>query len=346
MTTRFETELREQPEILRQLLEAGRADAESIAAAISRRGVRFGVLAARGSSDNAARYGQYLLGIENALLAALATPSLFTHYHAAPAMAEALVIGISQSGRSPDVIAVLAEARRQGAVTVAVVNETRSPLAATAELVFPLRAGVEQSVAATKTYTAQLMALAMLSAAMRKSEEPWHDLKKIPELVGKAIDLNEGRAPAARSLIGRTRMIVVGRGYNLSTAFEITLKLKEAAGIMADGYSSADFYHGPRAMLDRSVPLLVVAPGPRVFDELDETATLAGDTGAPVAVISERSDMLARATVALPLPQGIPEWLSPLVSVVPGQLLALDLSLANGLNPDAPRGLSKITETR
>jgi glucosamine--fructose-6-phosphate aminotransferase (isomerizing) len=141
-------------------------------------------------------------------------------------------------------------------------------------------------------------------------------------------------------------MIVVGRGYNLSTALEITLKIKETTGIMADGYSSADFFHGPRAMLDRSVPLLVVAPGPRVFDELDQTVRLAAEKGASVVVVSERSDILARATVALPLPLGIPEWLSPLAAVVPGQLLALQMSLADGRNPDAPPGLSKITETR
>jgi glucosamine--fructose-6-phosphate aminotransferase (isomerizing) len=346
MATCFETELREQPEVLRRLLTAGRENAESIATAISRRGVRFGVLAARGSSDNAARYGQYLLGIENSLLAALATPSLFTHYHATPGMAEALVIGISQSGRSPDVIAVLAEARRQGAITVALVNEADSPLAATAELVCPLRAGTERSVAATKTYTAQLMALAMLSAAMQKSEERWKDLLKIPDLVAAAIDLHDRRSGAAGLLGGHDRMIVVGRGFNLSTAFEISLKLKEAAGVMADGYSSADFFHGPRTMLDRTVPVLVVAPGPRVFAELDETATLAADAGAQLAVISERPEMLSRAAIPLPLPAGIPDWLSPIVSVVPGQLLALELSVANGLNPDAPRGLSKITETR
>jgi glucosamine--fructose-6-phosphate aminotransferase (isomerizing) len=345
-TTHFATELREQPEVLRRLLADGRRDAESIAAVISRRGVGFGVLAARGSSDNAARYGQYLLGIENSLLAALATPSLFTHYHATPGMADALVIGISQSGRSPDVVAVLAEARRQGAITVAVVNETDSPLAAAAELVFPLRCGAERSVGATKTYTAQLMALAMLSAAMQRSGARWQDLATIPEHVARTIELYDQRGSAGGLLGGHDRMIVVGRGFNLSTAFEISLKLKEAAGIMADGYSSADFFHGPRAMLDRSVPVLAVAPGPRIFAELDETARLAADAGAPLVVISERPDILARAAMALPLPAGIPDWLSPIVSVVPGQRLALELSLARGLNPDLPRGLSKITETR
>jgi glucosamine--fructose-6-phosphate aminotransferase (isomerizing) len=344
--TFFESEVREQPAARERLLERGRERAEAIAGKILSRGPRFAVLAARGTSDNAARYGQYLLGIENRLLAALATPSLFTQYQAAPSLAGALVIGISQSGQSPDIVEVLREARRQGAPTLALTNDAASPLAAAAELVFPLEAGPERAVAATKTYTAQLLALAMLSAALRADESAWSELRALPELVAAAIDLNGGAATAAASFTGQTGLVVLGRGYNLATAAEIALKVQETAGVMAEGYSSADFLHGPKAILLRGLPVLIVAPGPRSFDDLDAALGLANQTNAPLLAISDRPEILAAAAVPMPLPAGTPEWLSPLTAVVPGQLFALGLCLARGTDPDAPGGLSKVTLTR
>jgi len=190
VTTLFEAEIREQPAALGRLLDAGREAAEAAAEKIRGRTVRFAVLAARGSSDNAARYGQYVLGIRNRLVAALATPSLFTQYQAAPSLAEALVIGISQSGQSPDIVAVVREGRRQGAVTLAITNAPDSPLASAADTVLPLFVGAERAVAATKTYTAQVAALAMLSAALDPSAEAWDELRSLPDLVARAIEQN------------------------------------------------------------------------------------------------------------------------------------------------------------
>jgi glutamine---fructose-6-phosphate transaminase (isomerizing) len=345
VTTLFESELREQPTVLARLLREGRGPAEAIAARIRERKVRFAVLAARGSSDNAARYGQYVFGVHNGLLAALATPSVFTHYGARPSLADALVIGISQSGQSPDIVEVLHEGRRQGAFTLALTNEPGSPLALAAEAVFPLLAGQERAVAATKTYTAQVLAVAMISAALTGEERPWLDLAGVPDLAQAAIDRNLPVADTVGGLREHSRLVVVGRGYNLSTAFEVTLKVKETTGVMADGYSSADFLHGPKAILDRHLPVLAVAPGPRVFDDLDGLVRLTCDNGAPLVVISDRSELLEQADVALPLP-AMPEWLSPIVAVVPGQIFALGLSLARGMQPDTPPGLSKVTHTR
>jgi glucosamine--fructose-6-phosphate aminotransferase (isomerizing) len=345
VTTLFETELREQPSVLARLLREGRGPAEAIAARLRERRVRFAVLAARGSSDNAARYAQYVFGVHNGLVAALATPSAFTHYGARPSLQDSLVIGISQSGQSPDIVQVLREGRAQGAFTLAVTNEPASPLATAAEAVFPLRAGKEKAVAATKTYTAQVLAVAMLSAALKGDERLWLDLASVPDLAETAIARNLPNVGAAEALREHSRLVVVGRGYNLSTAFEITLKVKETTGVMADGYSSADFLHGPKAILDRHLPVLAVAPGPRVFDDLDGLVRLTRDNGAPLVAISDRQDLLSQADIAMPLP-AMPEWLSPIVAVMPGQIFALGLSLARGMQPDAPPGLSKVTHTR
>jgi glutamine---fructose-6-phosphate transaminase (isomerizing) len=345
MSTFFEAELREQPEVLARLLQVGRPRAQDVAARIRERSPRFAVLAARGSSDNAARYGQYLFGIRNGLVAALATPSLFTHYGARPALGDALVIGISQSGQSPDIVEVVREGRRQGALTLAVTNEAASPLAEAAELVMPLEAGTERAVAATKTYTAQLMVLSMLSAAWTDDAQAWTELEALPGQVTATLEANHGTARIAESLREHSRLVVLGRGYNLSTAFEITLKVKETSGVMAHGYSSADFLHGPKAILDRTLPVMVVSPG-RAFGDLDGVLALAREQGAPFIAISDRPEILSSADIALPLAAGVPEWLSPLVAVVPGQMWALGFSLARGLQPDAPRGLTKVTHTR
>ncbi len=344
--TLYENELREQPAVLARLLERGRAPAEAIAEAVRAREVRFAVLAARGSSDNAARYGQYVLGIHNSLVAALATPSAFTQYRATPSLAGALVVGISQSGQSPDIVEVLREARRQGAPTLAVTNEAGSPLAQAAEFLFPLHAGEERAVAATKTYTAQLLAVAMLSAALGRDELAWAELRALPGQVAAVIDGNAAAAADAARYRDHTRLVVLGRGYNLATASEIALKVQETTGVMGQAYSSADFLHGPMAILLRGLPVLLAAPGPRAFDDLDAVVGLARETGAPLIAISERPEILDAAEVAMPLPAGTPEWLSPLVAVVPGQLFALGLCLARGLDPDAPHGLRKVTLTR
>lgn len=344
--TLYETELREQPAVLARLLERGRAPAEAIADKVRRRDLRFAVLAARGSSDNAARYGQYLLGIQNSLVAALATPSAFTQYKAAPSLAGALVIGISQSGQSPDIVEVLREAKRQAAPTVAITNAADSPLAAAAEHVLLLHAGEERAVAATKTYTAQLLALAMLSAALGEDEKAWVELAALPGQVTAAIDANASVVAAAARYRDTTGLVVLGRGYNLSTASEIALKVQETTGILGQPYSSADFLHGPMAILLRGLPVLLAAPGPRAFEDLDAVVGLAKETATPLIALSDRPEILAAGEVAMPLPGGTPEWLSPLVSVVPGQLFALGLCQARGMDPDAPRGLRKVTLTR
>lgn len=346
MASLFESEIREQPRTLGRLVREGREEAELLGAAVRHAAPRFVMLAARGSSDNAARYAQYLLGLHNRLSVALAAPSLFTHYEAPPSLAGALVVGISQSGQSPDVVEVVREARRQGALTAALSNDPASPLARAAEHRLGLRAGEERAVAATKTYTAQLVGLAMVSAAIAAREDLWRALRDLPEKVREAICGTRGLEAAARLIAPASRLVVVGRGLHLATAFEVALKIKETSYLTAEPYSSADFLHGPVAMLEQDLPLLLVASGPRAFPELGDLARRARSSGSPVLVLSDDEELLRSADAPLALAGAAPEWLAPVTAVVVGQLLALELSRVRGFDPDAPRGLRKVTLTR
>jgi len=346
MGTVFEREIREQPEVLARQLERGRAGVEAVAEKIRAADPAFVVLAARGSSDNAARYAQYLLGINDGLTVALAAPSILTVYGARPSFGDALVVGISQSGESPDIVTVLEEAKRQGAVTVAITNAPTSPLARAADGCITLQAGEEKAVAASKTYTAQLHAVAMLSAALSGDEARWAELEALPDRVAGAIDLSADVRPEAARFRYARRFVVIGRGLSYASAHEIALKLEETSYVLAQPYSSADFRHGPIAMVDRELPIVLIAPTDRASGDVVDLIDALVAREAELVVISDREDVLARARVPLRLPAGVPEWLSPIVSVVPGQLWALALALGAGLDPDAPRGLHKVTRTR
>jgi glucosamine--fructose-6-phosphate aminotransferase (isomerizing) len=339
-------EIHEQPEVLARLLDEQTETAAQIAAAIHARDVCYAVIAARGTSDNAARYAQYLFGATVGLPVALATPSLFSIYRTPPRLRDALVLGVSQSGRSPDIVAVVEEGRRQGALTVAVTNTPASPLACAADHVLPLGAGEERAVAATKTYTAQLAALALLAVQLTGDGERLAVLRSVPEAVEKTLALEERIAMAAQRYVYATECVVLGRGYNYATAFEIALKLEELTYIVAEPYSSADFRHGPVAIVERGFPVVVVAPQGKVYPDMVALARELAAREAELIVISGQDDPLRLARTPLRLPVGLPEWLSPFTCVVPGQLLALHVTLAKGYDPEHPRGLKKVTETR
>lgn len=339
-------EIHEQPEVLLHLLDRQTETAARIATAIRARDVRYAIIAARGTSDNAARYAQYLFGALNRLPVALATPSLFSIYCTPPQLRDALVMGISQSGRSPDIVAVLEEGQRQGAPTLAVTNDPDSPLAARADYVMPLHAGEERAVAATKTYTAQLTALALLSCSLGDDPDRLEALRRVPLAVEGALDREELIADAAERYRYMETCVVLGRGYNYATAFEIALKLKELNYLIAEPYSSADFMHGPIAVIGSGFPALVVAPNGKMFDTMRDFTLELKSRGAELLIISDRQDLLAEAVTPLPLPESVPEWLSPIVAIVPGQLFALHLTLTKGYDPDQPQGLQKVTITR
>ena len=339
-----EDELREQPAALERLFAAEWSRVPELARGLMREDVRYLLVVSRGSSGNVARYLQYLFGTVNRLPVAFATPSLYTVYDAPPELGPAAAIGISQSGASPDVVAVLAEARRQGRPTLAITNDPGSPLAHTADWILPLHAGEERAVAATKTYLNSLAAVALLAAAGHP--ELLGELRGLPSLVSEQIE----RSLAASHSLDAYRKTeggsVIARGVNYGTAFEIALKIRELSGAQFEAFSSADLLHGPIAALRPGRPAIVIAPSGRTLDSLLAAVDEVRQRGAEVIAISDDAGFLGAAETALPLVPDVPEWLSPFVTVIPGQVAAIRLALLNGVDVDSPAGLTKITLTR
>ena len=332
--------------MLRRLIDAEYPNISAIAEEVRAREVEYVLIAARGTSDNAATFAKYLFGTMNRLPVALAAPSLYTVYGSPPRLRNALVLAISQSGMSPDIVSVVKDARRQGMFTIALTNTPGSALARAAERTILCRAGEERSVAATKTYTAQLTALAMLSVALSEDEERLRSLREVPKAVAEALALNGEVSRHVGRYRDMDRCVVISRGYNYATAFEIALKVKELSCVVAEPYSSADFVHGPIALLQPGFVALVIAPGGRVFPDMLRFLIDAKERGAYLIVISDREQALELAQTPLPLPVSLDEWLSPIAAVVPGQLFAYHLALEKGLDPEHPRGLQKVTLTR
>jgi glucosamine--fructose-6-phosphate aminotransferase (isomerizing) len=340
----LQSEIHQQPAVIRELLDAERDRVAQIARELKGK-FNYVVIAARGTSDNAARYAQYLFGAHNRLQVALATPSLFSIYEQPPELSGALIVGISQSGQSPDIVSVLAEGERQGRPTLAITNDVDSPLARAARFLIPLHAGPERAVAATKTYTASLAALALLSCSLDDRPARLDDLQRVPEFIEKTFPLLAPSIERVERYRYMEQCAVIGRGFNYSTAFEIALKIKELNRLVCEPYSSADFRHGPVATVSRGFPVFVLAIKGAIHSDLTGLLSELEQLGAELLVISDDQESLAQANLPLPLPPGLPEWLTPLVSVIPGQLFAMRLAVARGLDPDHPAGLTKVTET-
>ncbi len=340
----LEREIAQQPEIIRAFLDDQLENARKIANDL-RGKFTYVLIAARGSSDNAARYAQYLFGIHHGLQVALATPSLFTMYGKPPDLTGALVVGISQSGQSPDIVAVLAEARRQGRPTLSITNDPTSPLAQESSWVLTLNTGEEKAVAATKTYTTSLAALALLSCVIEKDTRNLDLLHQVPERMQATLDgLKEAMAHVERYRY-IAQCSVVGRGLNYSTSFETALKIKELTSVVAEPYSSADYRHGPIATAQRGSPVILIAPRGSIYKDMHALIGELKERQAELLIVSDDPQALELATLALPFAPGLPEWLTPLAAVLPGQRFAMQLTLEKGLNPDQPEGLHKVTST-
>jgi len=338
-------EIREQPEVAARFLAEQAEYIEAIAGSLRDR-PRHVVIAARGTSDHAAIYAQYVLGVRHGWTVGLGAPSIVSIYGATPDVRDALVIGISQSGASPDIVALIAEARTQGAPTIAITNEPDSALATAADRTIALGAGPERAIAATKTYTAELLAIALLSAALSDDRADRAAVAAIPDTLARVLDLEPEIERIARDQAATTRALVIARGFEYATAREWALKLKELARVFADPYSSADFQHGPLTLVEPGVPVLaVVRSGAPGVDLVALLGRLRDELGGELMVVSDDAPARDLARWPVRLPSGTPEWLGPIVSIVPGQLHAMHLTRARGLDPERPRNLSKVTRT-
>ena len=340
-------EIFEQPAVLQRWLRTQLPVAQEIGRALQQREIDFVFLAARGTSDHAGVYAQYLWGAENKLPVAFAAPSLFTRYGEWPRLKRSLVVGISQSGQSPDVVSVITEGRKQGAATLAITNAIDSPLAQSAEFVLDVHAGAEKAVAATKSYTAQLMAIAAMSAAMSNDAAQLAALAQVPEAIAQALTLDSTAKNIAHELFNRmTQCVVLGRGFNYATAMEWALKLKELSYVFAYPYSSADFQHGPIAIIEPGAAVLAIAPSGAVLGDMQAILhVLRDERKAQLLVLSDSEETLQLGHASMRLPTGLPEQLTPLLNIVPAQLFTYHLTQAKGYDTEAPRGLHKVTRT-
>ncbi|MFL5800340.1 MAG: SIS domain-containing protein [Roseiflexaceae bacterium] len=343
MPTFLEQEINSQPEVVARLLDRELERAARIVAQLPR--FAYALIAARGTSDHAAAYAKYAWAALAGYPVALATPSLHTLYGTPPRLDEALVVGVSQSGQSPDIVAVLEEGRRQGRPTLAITNDGTSPLAAAADHVIELHAGPERSVAATKTYTAQLVVMALLAAAWSGQPERLDELRRLPAALAATLEASAPVAQRAERYRYMEQCVVIGRGYNFATAFELALKLKELTYVMAIAYSSADFRHGPIATIAEGLPVILLMPQGAAFADMLDLAEDLRARGAELLIATDAPAAHPLATTLLPMAGDLPEWLSPITAIVPGQALALHLALVKGFDPDRPRGLQKVTRT-
>jgi glucosamine--fructose-6-phosphate aminotransferase (isomerizing) len=340
------SELQEGPEVVARLLGDAREELGRLARDIRDRDVAHVLIAARGTSDHAAIYAQYVLGARNGLPVALAAPSLTSVYGRPPRLRDTLVIGISQSGKSPDIVAVIDDARRQGALTAAFTNDPASELAVAADHLVALRAGPEFAVAATKTYLAEIAALAMLSVVLDDPDGiAAAELDALPASLRAALDAEDAIVPLAAARAGMDRCIVLGRGFQYATAREWALKIKELSYVLADPYSAADFQHGPFALVEAGFPVLAVATTGPALDGIAALMRRVRDAHGDLLVISDDPATRAIGADAIPVPS-VPEWLAPLAAIIPAQLFAYHLALARGLDTEAPRNISKVTLTR
>lgn len=346
-------EIRQQPAALEKTLRSELRSFERLKKRVAQKRPRLVILAARGTSDNAALFARYLLEITTGIPVSLSAMSIFTLYDATVDMRDVLLVAISQSGESTDTNAVLERGREQGALTVGITNEPESTTARLAEHVFLVRAGREQSVAATKTYTGQLMALYLLAYALGAPIET-DDLKRMPEWANAALKLEKKIAERAERYRFMEQALVIGRGLNYSNAFEFALKLMETCYVVAERFSSADLLHGPIAMVERSFPVFLFAPRGVTWPGSQEMLQKLGELKAETLVITDESNReaarQAQRSVVIPAKvasrKADPEELyTPIPYIIPAQLFAACLAAEKGLDPDKPRTLSKVTRT-
>jgi len=338
------TEIAEQPASLERTIAEERTKISKLGNALKTRDIHLIVLVARGSSDNAALFGRYLLEITTGIPVSLSAPSVHTVYNADLRLDHALVVGVSQSGEGEDINRVLENARASGAYTIGITNEPGSSMTRIVDETLLTHGGKERSVAATKTFTGQMLLFYMLAAELAVKPVPF-TYEAIPEFVAQALEQRPVILELVQRYVFMENCVVVGRGLAYANAYELALKLMETCYVVAERFSSADFLHGPLAMVERHFPVILFAPPgvmlPGVKSLIERLRELHADTLAITSDL-EAASMCTRSIV---MPREIDEFLAPIPYIVPGQLFAALLAEAKGLNPDSPRSLSKVTRT-
>jgi glucosamine--fructose-6-phosphate aminotransferase (isomerizing) len=336
-------EIFQQPAALRKTIAEEREKISRLARSLANRNIDLIVLVARGSSDNAALFGRYYLEIKTGIPVSLSAPSVHTIYRAELNLKRALVIGVSQSGEGEDINRVLENARDCGAFTIGITNEPSSSMVGLVDETLLMHGGKEQSVAATKTFTGQIMLFYMLAAALADGRTL--DYEKVPDFAAQALEQKAAIVELVQRYVFMENCVVVGRGLAYANAYEFALKLMETCYVVAERFSSADFLHGPVAMIERHFPVILFAPpGAMLKDTTDLIARLQ-ELKADTLAITASLDAAKMSSRSIIMPREIDEFLAPIPYIIPAQLFAALLAEAKGLDPDKPRSLSKVTRT-
>jgi len=335
-------EIREQPTAIERTIQAEQKKIEKLGKFLIERDINLIVIVARGSSDNAALLGRYLFEITTGIPVSLCAPSVFTLYKAQLKLNRALVIGVSQSGEGVDINTVLESAKNSGAFTIGITNQANSSMAEIADETLFTHAGLEKSVAATKTYTGQMLHFYLLASALSGSEPVY---KKIPQFCETALRLENEVKELVQRYVFMENCVVVGRGLNYGNSYELALKLMETCYVVAERFSSADFFHGPLAIIERRFPVILFAPQGVTKQSSIDLLTRLNELHADSFSITNDQIVASLSNRTLRMPPEIDEFLSPIPFIIPAQLFAAHLAEAKGINPDAPRSLSKITKT-
>lgn len=344
--TKMWREIFEQPTVLRRCLTDNDQLLQTIANALKDSDINNVVIAARGTSDHAGIYGKYIIEHNLGIPVALAAPSIFTMYGQSMTFKNSLVIGISQSGKAEDVLEVIRCAKSKGAMTIGITNFADSPIGTTAQYHLYTNAGLEESVAATKTFTSQMMMLAILVAFWSDDQIMLKQLEDVPDQLNKVLGLGDFITQKVQRYRYMEDCFVLSRGINYAIALESALKIQETTYVRAKGYAISDFHHGPFAMIEDSTPTLVYAPQGPSLNDAKEMIDKLENVGAEIVLISNDADLLDRIPTAFRIPDSTNDMITPFYNVVFAQMFACQLALSKGLNPDAPRGLNKVTITR
>ena len=335
-------EIAEQPAVLERTILAEREKYRRLGAFLRKKDIDLIVIVARGSSDNASLFGRYLLEVTVGIPVSLAAPSVYTLYNAKINLSRALVIGVSQSGEGADINQVLESAKASGAYTLGITNEADSTMARLADEALLIHAGREKSVAATKTYTGQMLHFYMLAHELAENKLQF---ERIPGYTAQALELKPKVEKLVERYLFMENCVIVGRGLNYGNSYEMALKLMETCYVVAERFSSADFFHGPLAIVKRRFPVVLFGPSGVTKNSSVELLNRLHELNADCLAITNDAEIAKMAPNSLILPSDIDEFLSPIPFIVPAQLFAALLSAAKGIDPDAPRSLSKVTKT-